>query len=170
MTQTHFFDFLYTSMSELPLVIHPNAILHQVAKPVDLSEIQHPSFQKLLDDMIETVFAAQGIGLAAPQIGISKRMILVQMGQKVEAFMNPEIVNHSWRTLWYEEGCLSVPGVYGKVKRFRGVKIHAWLRDGKEIAMDVAGLPAIIFQHEIDHLNGILFIEKAKSLSDKRTV
>lgn len=156
-------------MSTLPLIIHPNPILHQVATPVDLSEIQHSSFQKLLDDMVETMFDAQGIGLAAPQIGISKRTIIVQMGQKAEAFINPEIVGHSWRTLWYEEGCLSVPGVYGKVKRFRGVKIHAWMRDGKEITIDVAGLPAIIFQHEIDHLNGILFIEKAKSLSNKRT-
>ncbi|KKU34052.1 MAG: Peptide deformylase [Candidatus Uhrbacteria bacterium GW2011_GWE2_46_68] len=156
-------------MSTLSIVIHPNPILHHMAKPMNLSEIQNPSFQKLLDDMIETMFAAQGIGLAAPQIGISKRIIIVQMGQKSEAFINPEIVGHSWRTLWYEEGCLSVPGVYGKVKRFRGVKIHAWMRDGKEITLDVAGLPAIIFQHEMDHLNGILFIEKAKSLSDKRT-
>jgi len=156
-------------MSKLPLVFHPNPLLNQVAKPIDLARIQDPVFQQLLDDMVETMIAEQGIGLAAPQIGISERFVIVQMGQTADAFINPEIVDHTWRTLWYEEGCLSIPGVYGKVKRFRGVKVHTWTRDGKEITIDVAGLPAIIFQHEIDHLNGILFIEKAKSLSDKKT-
>jgi peptide deformylase len=156
-------------MSKLSLVFHPDPFLKQIAKPVDLSRIGQPDFEQHIHDMVETMFAAQGIGLAAPQIGVSERLIIVQMGQKAEAFINPEIIRHSWRTLWYEEGCLSVPGVYGKVKRFRSVTIRAWTREGKEITMEVAGLPAIIFQHEIDHLNGILFIEKAKSLSDKRS-
>jgi len=151
-------------MAILPILKEPNPILRQVAAPVSLDDLAAPETQALLDQMIETMFAANGVGLAAPQVGVSKRMIAVLMNEKPYVFANPEIVSSNPRKTDSEEGCLSVPETFGIVKRSRGVQVKALDRSGKPATVKVSGLPAVIFQHEIDHLNGTLFIDKVERL------
>lgn len=117
--------------------------------------------QTLADDMILTMKGAPGVGLAAPQIGQSLRMIIIERTPKPLALLNPEIVRHSLRKHILEEGCLSVPGKYGIIKRWREVKVRAQTLDGKSVELAAKGFLAQIFQHEIDHLNGVLYIDKA---------
>ena len=104
---------------------------------------------------------APGVGLAAPQIGQSLRLIIVERAPKPLVLVNPEIVSHSLRRHILEEGCLSVPGKYGLIKRWRSVKVRAQTLDGQPFEITAQGFLAQIFQHEIDHLNGILYIDKA---------
>ncbi|EQB22704.1 Peptide deformylase [Dehalobacter sp. UNSWDHB] len=113
----------------------------------------------LLDDMVETMYHAKGIGLAAPQIGVLKRMIVIDIGEGIIKLINPEIVEMSGEQQEIE-GCLSVPGVYGEVKRPQKVLIRALDQKGDEVDLDGTGLLACVFCHEIDHLEGILFIDK----------
>ncbi|MDP3985384.1 MAG: peptide deformylase [bacterium] len=147
------------------IITEPNPLLRKISAPVPVGKISTPEFQKLLDDMTETMYIADGVGLAAPQIGLSERIIIVETGDhKPAAYINPEIIKTSFRTTMSEEGCLSVPGIYGVVKRHRGVTAKALDRTGKEVTIKTGGLFAIILQHEIDHLNGILFIDKAEKI------
>lgn len=153
----------------LEVTTEPNPILRQKTAEVLIEEIASPEFQKLIDDMIQTMYASKGIGIAGPQVSASKRVIIVETAtkpdqQKPVAFINPEIISKSWRTVMSEEGCLSVPGVFGIVKRFRGVKIKALDRDGKPVTIRNNHLVSVILQHEIDHLNGVLFIDKAEKV------
>ncbi len=120
----------------------------------------------LLDDMVETMYDAQGVGLAAPQIGISKRLIVVDAGDKtVLQLINPSIVEAEGSCVDVE-GCLSVPGVFGEVDRAEKVMVTALNKDGQEFRLEAEGLLARILQHEIDHLNGTLFIDIAKRIVD----
>ncbi|MCK8817823.1 peptide deformylase [Natroniella sulfidigena] len=114
---------------------------------------------KLLDDMVETMYDAQGVGLAAPQIGISKQIIVIDIGQGVVELINPEIIESSDRTYIDQEGCLSIPEQSGDVERAYQVKVKALNRDGEEIEIEGKGLLARVLQHEIDHLAGKLFID-----------
>lgn len=143
----------------LTIITNPNPILRQVAEPVRPAEILRLEFQKLLDEMIETM-KKNGVGLAAPQIGVSQRAIIVKTKTGPEAFINPKIISASIRKTEGEEGCLSVPNVWGIVKRYAKVKIKALNRRGEKVLIKATGLESVIFQHEIDHLNGILFIDK----------
>lgn len=155
-----------------PIVIDPNPILRKRAEEVPVSEITTPDFQKLLDDMIETMYKARGIGLAAPQIGISRRILIAETATKDTkeglknpiAVVNPELMAKSWRKVLSEEGCLSVPGVWGVVKRYKSVTVRGYGRDGKRLTIKNSALLGIILQHEIDHLNGVLFIDKAEKV------
>ena len=127
----------------------------------------------LLDDMVETMRAAPGVGLAAPQIGLSERIIVIEYYEreedekkedapkKVWAVINPEIVKVSEETLLGVEGCLSIPGLVGEVERHAALQVKALNRHGKPIKIKAKGWLARIFQHEIDHLNGVLFTERA---------
>lgn len=114
--------------------------------------------------MIETV-NGRGIGLAAPQVGTNKRIIIVQTKNGPTAFINPKIFSTSLFKNSGEEGCLSVPGVWGVVKRFKKVKIKALNRQGEKIIIKADGLESRIFQHEIDHLDGLLFIDKVEKIT-----
>ncbi len=136
---------------------YPNPILKKKAE--EIKEINE-EVKKLSRDMIETMKANQGIGLAGPQIGESKRIIIVQTEQGPVCFINPEIVKKSKETEVVEEGCLSVPGVFLKIKRAKEVEVSALNLQGKKVYIKAKGLVAIIFQQEIDHLNGILIIDK----------
>ncbi len=143
------------------ILTEPNHELRVKSDKVSRRELQKDETQALIDDMIETMNHAPGIGLAAPQIGFHKRIIIVKTKNKgVQAFINPKVVSRSiWRTD-VEEGCLSIPGVYGLVKRRRSVTIKAEDRHGHKTKLKVRGMEAIIFQHEIDHLDGILFTDR----------
>jgi len=148
----------------LTILTNPNPILREVSKPVDPAEILRPEFQRFLDEMIETMKEG-GVGLAAPQVGVAKRFIIVKTKTGPEAFINPKIFSASIRKINSEEGCLSVPGVWGIVKRHSKVKVKALNRRGEKVLIKASGLESIIFQHEIDHLDGILFIDKVEKIT-----
>ena len=142
------------------IITHPDKILREKSKLVEPEEIFSPETKKLIQDMKYWIKKGDGVGLAAVQIGVLKRIIIVELANEVCAFINPKIVRRSWKKTSIEEGCLSVPGKNGYVKRSKTVKVKALNENGKEIKFKVSGILAIIFQHEIDHLEGILFIDK----------
>jgi peptide deformylase len=117
----------------------------------------------LLDDMVQTMREARGLGLAAPQVGVLLRIIVVDAGQDLIELINPKIVAAEGSE-YGTEGCLSVPGVYGEVERYAQITIEGYNRDGKKVCLSSGGLQSRVFQHEVDHLEGILFTERAKTL------
>ena len=141
------------------ILTEPNKILRTKSAPVVPEKINTPSFQELFSDMTETMINANGVGIAANQIGLTERVIVADI-KGPTPLINPEIVSHSLLKIDSEEGCLSVPGKWGMVRRWRNVKIKALDKNGKEVRMSLKGLPAIVLQHEIDHLDGILFIDR----------
>ncbi len=152
-----------------PILTDPNPVLRERAIEVSAEKMNAPAFQQLIDDMIETMYAANGIGLAGPQIGVSERILIAETSgrggeHRPLALVNPEIVKASWRKVKSEEGCLSIPDVYGIVTRSRSVTARALDREGKPVTIKNSDLLAIILQHEIDHLNGVLFTDKAEKV------
>jgi peptide deformylase len=150
---------------------HPT--LRKVAKKVDPAEIGDPIFQQLLDDMFETMYDAPGIGLAAPQIGVSKRIFTVDLGDDDEAHGPLVVINPKFILTEGEveatEGCLSVPGMVGEITRFEHVVCTGLDRHGKKIRLEAQGWFARCLQHEVDHLNGILYIDTAKNVRQPQT-
>ncbi len=138
-------------------------ILREQAKPVPKVS---DNIRKLLDNMTDTLKEANGVGLAAPQIGISKRVVIIDVGEGLIELVNPEI-SESQGEDTDTEGCLSIPGVYGEVSRAARVVVKALDRNGDVIKVEGTGLLARALQHEIDHLDGILFVDKAKKLERK---
>ncbi len=147
-------------MNNRPILKDPNDRLRKKAEAIGKKELASAQIQTLIDDLTQTLYVENGVGLASPQIGVSKRLIVVDVGDGTQALINPKIISASLRKIDFEEGCLSVPGVYGFVRRHREVKVRALSRDGKEIIIKARGLLAVVLQHEIDHLDGILFIDK----------
>lgn len=148
-------------MTSYPVFKNPSDILRHVSEPLTDEFLRSEETQKLIDDMIETMKVENGVGIAAPQIGKHIRLIIAETGEGPQAFVNPKIISTSDRMIDSEEGCLSVPGVYGLVKRHKSVKVKAKDRNGNIVRLKATGLLSVIFQHEIDHLDGILFIDKA---------
>ncbi|MBT5808573.1 peptide deformylase [Candidatus Uhrbacteria bacterium] len=149
-------------MTRRLVLLDPNDELRKPSEDVLVDQIGTDELNTLIDDMKETMRLENGIGLAAPQINIHQRLIVIDTGGEtgVQAFINPKILSKSIRSVETEEGCLSVPGVWGMVKRRRAVKVEALDPEGNTLTINAVGLMAIVFQHEIDHLNGILFIDK----------
>ena len=150
-----------------PILIHPDPRLKKVCTPVaDISD----DLRRLADDMLETMYDAPGIGLAAPQVGILDRLIVLDCVKEEGAaprplvMFNPEVIASSDETNVYEEGCLSIPEQYADVERPRDVTVSWMDRDGKARQETFTGLWATCVQHEIDHLNGKLFIDYLKPL------
>jgi peptide deformylase len=152
----------------MEIITNPNDALRQKAKKIKNDELETKQFTKLLDDMAKTMLEKDGIGLAAPQVGISKRIIIINTKDGPMAMINPRISKKSWRKDTEEEGCLSVPGIYGNVKRHSTIKLKLTTPKGKDLEIEAKGLFARVIQHEIDHLDGILFIDKAKKIKDSR--
>ncbi|MGC8719350.1 MAG: peptide deformylase [Thermodesulforhabdaceae bacterium] len=147
-------------MAILQIRIYPDPVLREQAQPIEKIDRY---VRKLADDMADTMYAAPGIGLAANQVGILKRIIVLDLqereGQKgLIVLVNPEIVRTSG-SIRYEEGCLSVPGFFAKVTRPANVVVRGQNLDGKTVEIEATGLLAIALQHEIDHLNGRLFVD-----------
>lgn len=140
-----------------PILIHPNDKLKRVAQPIDVITDETVA---LLDNLNETMVANDGIGIAAPQVGKNKRIAVVEVdeGDKFE-LINPEIIEAKGESIDVE-GCLSIPHVYGTVKRADEVTVRYYDREGEEIEVTAFGYLARAFQHEIDHLDGVLFVEK----------
>lgn len=157
-------------MSILPIVIYPNPILKTACEPV---EKVTKEIEKLLEEMAETMYAAPGIGLAAPQVSITKRLIVCDVTWKEEEgvrrlyqLVNPKIVSREGTIEW-EEGCLSIPGFLQVMERSGKVTVEALDKKGKPVTIDAQGLLAVCLQHEIDHLDGKLIIDKASRLKRK---
>ncbi|MEX0344791.1 MAG: peptide deformylase [Rhizobiaceae bacterium] len=153
-------------MTMLPLVLLPDPILREVSKPV--AQVDE-KVRKFADDMLETMYEAPGIGLAAIQVGEPIRMLVVDTAKDDQpknprVFINPEIVASGDETSVYEEGCLSIPDYYADVERPATVTVRSIDRDGNEQLTDADGLLATVLQHEIDHLNGVLFIDHISKL------
>ncbi len=153
-------------MALLPILVAPDPRLKTKAKPVEAVD---DDLRKLIDDMLETMYEAPGIGLAAPQVGVLKRLLVLDVAGKDDppapmAFINPEIVWESDDLNVYEEGCLSIPAHYAEVERPAAVRVRYLDRDGKRQEIEADGLLATCLQHEIDHLDGKLFIDYLSSL------
>ena len=155
-------------MTKLKIYEYPHPILRQRAERVAKVDDE---LRKLLDNMLETMYAAEGVGLAAPQVGVSKRIVVIDVSHADEGeerapmfLINPEIVWHSEEQSCQFEGCLSVPEQRAEVERYTKVRVHYQDYDGKEQEILAEGLLAIALQHEIDHLDGILYIDHISRL------
>ena len=148
------------------ILTEPNKFLRQISKNVD--EVGKEE-QQLMDDMLDTMYHANGIGLAAIQIGVPKRIIVIDISRENEEkkplyFVNPEIITNSENNTAYEEGCLSVPGQFAEINRPDKCRVKYLDYEGNEKLLDAQGLLATCIQHEIDHLEGILFIDYLSKL------
>lgn len=147
------------------VLTEPNKELRVRSVDVSADDFGSVRLKTLADELVRTMDKENGCGIAAPQVGVHERIIIVDPGDGPVAYLNPKIVSRSFRTTMSEEGCLSVPGVYGVVKRNKSVKVTAHDLDGNVVEVEANGLHAIIFQHEIDHLDGILFIDRVEKFT-----
>lgn len=152
-------------MTVLDILLAPDPKLTTPCEPVKVID---NDLSKLLDDMLDTMYAAPGIGLAAPQIGILKRFFVVDVAdgdnKEPRFFVNPEIIERSENQNVYEEGCLSLPKQFGDVERSDRIKIRYQNRHGKMQDLEAEGMLARCIQHELDHLDGVLFVDHLSSL------
>jgi peptide deformylase len=154
-------------MALLTILEYPDPRLRQIAAPVEAVD---DALRQLLDDMLETMYAAPGIGLAATQVNIHKRFLVVDISEESDSplfLINPEITEATGKEKG-EEGCLSVPGVYEPVERAEKIRLQALNRDGEPFEMQTEGLLAVCIQHEIDHLDGKLFVDYLSELKRQR--
>jgi peptide deformylase len=156
-------------MEKLDIVLYPDSGLREVCKPI--AEM-NDRIDRLIDDMFYTMYDAPGIGLAAPQIAVQERLIVVDVSEKKNeplALLNPEIIRSAGKITW-EEGCLSLPGIYANVNRPSDIIVRGMNRDGKMIELEANDLLAVCIQHEIDHLNGKLFVDHLSGLKRMRAL
>ena len=159
-------------MAVRPILTVPNPVLKQVSAAV---EVVDDALRALMDDMLETMYAAPGIGLAAVQVGVPQRVIVMDLAREGEPpqpryFVNPEITWESEQLAVREEGCLSVPEIYDEVERPAEVGLKYLDYQGKLVEEDAEGLLAVCIQHEMDHLNGVLFIDHLSRLKRNRAI
>jgi peptide deformylase len=145
-------------MARLPIIEFPDPRLRTVARPVKEVDTR---IRQLIDDMFETMYAAPGIGLAATQVDVHERLLVLDVSEEKSTplvFINPEILESEGSQV-YQEGCLSVPGIYADVKRAEKVRVRALDRDGQSFEVEADGLLAVCIQHEMDHLAGKVFVD-----------
>lgn len=155
-------------MAALQILKYPDARLHTIAKPV---EVFDDALRKLVSAMAETMYEAPGIGLAATQVDVHQRVIVIDVSEtknQLKVFINPEILDSGGEKRVYEEGCLSVPGIYEEVERPASVRVRALDEHGKPFELQADGLLAVCLQHEIDHLNGRVFVQYLSRLKQTR--
>jgi peptide deformylase len=146
---------------------YPDPRLRQVAQPVATVDDE---IRRLLDDMAETMYAAPGIGLAAVQINVALRVVVIDLSETrnaLQVFINPEIIERDGKQV-FEEGCLSVPGIFDEVERAQHIRLRALHRDGQPFELEAVGLVATCIQHEIDHLDGKVFVDYLSRLKQTR--
>ncbi|MCP1575199.1 peptide deformylase [Herbaspirillum rubrisubalbicans] len=155
-------------MAQLNILRYPDPRLHKVATPVTVFDER---IKKLVADMAETMYAAPGVGLAATQVDVHEQVVVIDTsddGKHLQVFINPEILWASEEKRVYDEGCLSVPGIYDGVERPARVKVRAFDADGKAFEVDADDLLAVCIQHEMDHLKGKVFVEYLSPLKRNR--
>ena len=148
------------------IVVEPDPILRKISQPI---ETVNNKTKKLLDDMLETMYAAPGIGLAAVKVGILKRIIVINISKEKEKknpffLINPQIIFKSEKTSSYEEGCLSLPGHFAEIERPSECRVTYIDYNGKKRELKASGILSTCIQHEVDHLNGVLFIDYLSKL------
>jgi peptide deformylase len=154
-------------MALLPILHYPDPRLHKVARPVAAVDDR---IRKLITDMAETMYAAPGIGLAATQVDVHERVLIIDISEArnhLQAFINPEIIESSGEAE-NEEGCLSVPGFFDTIRRAERIKVRALDSQGEPFIIETDGLLAVCIQHEIDHLEGKVFVEYLSRLKQQR--
>ncbi len=159
-------------MTNLKIIIAPDPRLLEVSKPVT---VINNEVKNLLEDMLETMYKSNGIGLAAPQVGVLKRLVVMDCSdqntkKKPIKFVNPEILNLSSEKSEFEEGCLSLPTQYSKVERPSNIEVKYEDENGKKIKKNFSGIEATCLQHEIDHLDGKLFVDHISKLKKNRII
>ena len=155
-------------MAKLKILRYPDPRLHNVARPVAAVDDR---LRRLVDDMLETMYDADGVGLAATQVDVHERVIVIDTSESRDdprVLINPELTSRSEEMTFSDEGCLSVPAIYDKVKRHARVSVRALGRDGQVHDFDADGLLAVAVQHEMDHLQGKVFVEYLSSLKRDR--
>jgi peptide deformylase len=154
-------------MALLPILHYPDRRLHTIAKPVASVDDR---IRRLINDMAETMYAAPGIGLAATQVDVHERLLIIDISEtrdQLQVLINPEIIEASGEAET-EEGCLSVPGVFETVRRAERVKVRALNAQGEPFMIETGGMLAVCIQHEIDHLDGKVFVEYLSRLKQTR--
>ncbi|GAA4855419.1 peptide deformylase [Luteimonas vadosa] len=160
-------------MPLIHILEHPNPRLRKVAAPTAPDRTSEPAFQRLLDDMFETMYAAPGIGLAATQVDTHERFMIIDVSEERDSplvFVNPVIRRRTEQLRVHQEGCLSIPGIFADVTRADGIEVEALDRHGKPFVLEVDGLLATCVQHEVDHLDGKLFIDHLSPLKRDRAL
>ena len=155
-------------MALLPILRFPDPRLHKVAKPVEAVDDR---IRQLVKDMAETMYAAPGVGLAATQVDVHERVVVMDVseeGNDLKVLINPEITEKSAELQVYEEGCLSVPGIYDRVERSARIRVRALNEQGQTYEFEAEGLLAVCVQHELDHLEGKVFVEYLSALKLNR--
>jgi len=155
-------------MALLTILQYPDPRLHKVAKPVAAVDAR---IRQLVADMAETMYAAPGVGLAATQVDVHERVVVLDIsedGNDLRVLINPEIIWKSEETQVYEEGCLSVPGVYDEVQRAASIRVRTLNEQGETVEFDAEGLLSVCVQHELDHLMGKVFVEYLSVLKQNR--
>lgn len=152
-------------MEAKTVLTNPNPRLRERSKEIPIEEIKSPRMRQLIAELKVTMAVENGVGIAAPQTGVLERLIVVETAEGKQAFINPRIIRHSFRKINSEEGCLSVPGVFGIVRRHRSVVVEAYNEDAQPVTIRAMQFPSTVFQHEIDHLDGVLFIDKVIRLT-----
>ena len=155
-------------MAVLEILHHPDPRLRNVAAPVEAVD---DAVRGLADDLLETMYAARGIGLAAVQVGVARRVIVADVSRERNAplaLVNPRVADAHGEEAEFEEGCLSVPGVWETVSRPARVRVEAWDREGEPVSIEAEGTLAACLQHEIDHLDGRLFVDYLSRLKRQR--
>ncbi len=148
-------------MALLPILEFPDPRLRTKAAPLEPAHLADPAFQRLVDDMFETMYEAPGIGLAASQVDVHQRFMVIDVSEEKNSprvFINPEIATRDGEQVC-QEGCLSVPGIYADVKRAERIVVRALDRDGQPFEVSAEGLLAVCIQHEMDHLAGKVFVD-----------
>jgi peptide deformylase len=154
-------------MALLPILHYPDERLHKVAAPV---ETVNDEIRQLINDMAETMYAAPGVGLAATQVDVHRQVVVIDVSEthdKLLALINPEILEARGEAEC-EEGCLSVPGIYETVRRSEWIRVHALDREGQPFTLETTGLLAVCIQHEMDHLQGKVFVQHLSRLKQSR--
>lgn len=154
---------------KLQITTHPNEILRQKSAEIDRNFLLSKETQQLIKDMIETMYVDDGIGLAAPQVGKNIRLLVIGKEAHPQKTKDTILINPTWtktsrKKVTDTEGCLSVPKTFGKVKRYKNIHVEALDEKGNELSFEANKFLARVIQHEVDHLDGILFIDKAKDI------
>lgn len=148
----------------LPIKIYSCPILRKKSRKLKAEELQEKKIKQFISDMEKTMLEKDGVGLAAPQVGHNLRVVVIKTEEGNLVLINPKILRKSWRKDLMEEGCLSLPEIFGLVKRPTRIKLVALDKNGKRIKFKAVGYFARVIQHEVDHLEGVLFIDKAQEI------
>jgi len=149
----------------LPIKIYPCPVLREKSRELKSEELQKEEIKQLVLDMEKTMIEKDGIGLAAPQVGHNIRVVVINTDDGSIVLVNPRILRKSFRQEIMEEGCLSLPEIFGLVKRPQKVRVIAFDKTGKKMKFKASGMFARVIQHEVDHLDGVLFIDKVKEIT-----